>query len=574
MRPYHFKTLRARLTALMVSPVVLILLVAGISGFIYARDVMLDQWNESVMLQLERAAHEIEMRLSRPVELMEMFSQSGADSPEAGLLEAIVRKLETLPGVIQVNLNSHFSAPPGQRRGGMRSNGGRGRFMRFHRGAFTKIAPPKIDEQLGAQTVSVTMVLMDTYDTPVGNLEIIIKFDYLVADITADVWWQNAMACIADRTSGRIMLASGLMQGRETLGETGDALEGKLLEEIDEASAGTIWGPGMPPERIAGFHSLDTFPWALVVFADGQAILAPIINFRNGFVIGAALLILVIYGVIRLNVDRMSGIIRHLSLRAGTVATGEYEEKIEVKSHDEIGRLATSFNTMIDGLRERDTIRNTFGRYVDPDFARVLLEQPEAGRLGGRLQEVAILMADIRGFTPMAERLSPEETIDILNRYFSAIIPLIQEHRGIIVDFIGDAILAFFEPVDQSIEATAHRCVQCAFDMQAAMDRLNRELVDIALPVLRMGIGVHSGPVVVGNIGSQARKKYGIVGASVNITQRIQGEAGVGETVVSEPVIDRVRSRVSVVRSFSATLKGVSTQVKLYVVHSDEKPER
>jgi class 3 adenylate cyclase len=365
-----------------------------------------------------------------------------------------------------------------------------------------------------------------------------------------------------------------MMQGREKLGETGDPLESKLLEEIDRDSAGTIWGPGMPPGRIVGFHGLDTFPWALVVFADGKSILSPIISFRNGFILGALALVLIVYGIIRLNVDRMSGTIRNLSLRAGTVAAGEYEEKIEVKHHDEIGRLTASFNTMIDGLKERDTIRNTFGRYVDPDFARALLEQPDAGRLGGRRQEVAILMADIRGFTPMAERLSPEETLDVLNRYFSAIIPLVQEHRGIIVDFIGDAILAFFEPVDESIEAAAHRCVQCAFDMQAAMGQLNRALAELDLPVLRMGIGVHSGPVVVGNIGSQARQKYGIVGATVNITQRIQGESKEGETVVSEPVIGKVGSRLSVARSFSAALKGVSAPVKLYAVNPVEKTER
>jgi class 3 adenylate cyclase len=183
-------------------------------------------------------------------------------------------------------------------------------------------------------------------------------------------------------------------------------------------------------------------------------------------------------------------------------------------------------------------------------------------------------MADIRGFTPMAEQLSPEETIDILNRYFSAIIPLVQEHRGIIVDFIGDALLAFFEPIDQSIEASAYRCVQCAFDMQAAMTQLNRELAELGLPVLRMGIGVHSGPVVVGNIGSQARKKYGIVGASVNITQRIQGQSEEGETVVSEPVIDMVRSWVSVARSFSATLKGVTARVTLTVINPGDKTRK
>jgi adenylate cyclase len=571
MRLYHFKTLRARLTALLVVPVLLILLVAGISGFIFARGVMLDQWNESVMLNLERAAHEIDTRLLRPVELMKMFSQSGTDFPGADLLEVFVHKLETLPGVVRVNIGWHSPSSNGRSRGGTPNVMGDGRFIRFHRGAFTKIAPPKIDEHLGAQTVSVTMVLMDAYDTPVGSLEIIIRFDYLMADITANVWWQKAMACIADRASGRIMLSSGTMQGREKLAEADDPLEGKLLKAIHQDNAGTIWGPGMPPERIAGFHSLDTFPWALVVFADGKTILAPIINFRNGFILGALALVLLIYGIIRLNVDRMSGTIRNLSERAVTVAAGEYEEKIVVESHDEIGKLAISFNTMIDGLRERDTIRNTFGRYVDPDFARALLKQPDAGRLGGRRQEVAILMADIIGFTPMAEHLSPEETLDALNRYFSAIIPLVQGHRGIIVDFIGDAILAFFEPVDQSIEATVYRCVQCAFDMQAAMRKLNRELAELDLPALKMGIGVHSGPVVVGNIGSLTRKKYGIVGASVNMTQRIQGQAEAGETVVSQPVIDKVGTRVSVARSFPAALKGVSTRMKLTAIHPGEK---
>lgn len=574
MPPYYFKTLRARLTALLVLPVVLILLVAGFSGFIYARKLMLRQWNETVILQLKRAVHEIEMRLSRPVQLMEMFSQSGSNTPDADLLETIVHKLETLPGVVRVNIGWHSPPTHAYHRSAMNNSMGGGRFMRFHRGAFTKIAPPTIDERIGTQTVSVTTILMDAYDTPVGNLEIIIKFDFLMADISSAPWWQNANACIAEKSSGKVVFASGWLQDRVKLGETGDSLEGRMLEAIDRESAGTIWGPGNPPEQIAGFHSLDTFPWALVVFADGKTILAPIINFRNGFLIGAVILILAIFGVIRLNVDRMSGTIRRLSDRAGTVAAGEYEEKIEVKSRDELGRLATSFNTMIDGLRERDTVRNTFGRYVDPDFARALLEQPEAGRLGGMRQEVAILMADIRGFTPMTEGLSPEETIAVLNRYFSAVIPLIQKHRGIIVDFIGDAILAFFEPVDESIEATALRCVQCAFDMQAAMDKLNRKLAELDLPVLRMGIGVHCGSVVVGNIGSQARKKYGIVGASVNITQRIQGKSKEGETVVSEPVIDKLGSRVSVARSFSAALRGVSARVKLYAVLPGEKPER
>ena len=153
MRPYPFKTLRARLTVLMISPVVLILLVAGVSGFIYARDVMIDQWNESVMLKLGQAAHEIDMRLSKPVEMMEMFSKSGTGTPNVSLLETIVRELETLPGVVRANVNWHFSATGHKRLEDRHAIMGHGRFMLFHRGAFTKIAPPKVDEDSGEQMI-------------------------------------------------------------------------------------------------------------------------------------------------------------------------------------------------------------------------------------------------------------------------------------------------------------------------------------------------------------------------------------------------------------------------------------
>lgn len=566
MRIFPFKTLRARLSVLLISPVVILLIAAGAGGFIYARNIMLEQWNDSVMLRLERAAHEIEMQLTKPLELMTLFSDSGAETPDASLLEAIVQQLESLPSILRVNLNWHMAADNQQRRMDSRSAQGMRRFMRFQRGAFTRISAPRVDTISGQQTVSITMVLMDAYDTPVGNLEIVLKFEDLVADIAANVWWQNALACIADRASGKIVLTSGLMNGRTSLGETGDALELALIGRIAEKTADTIWAPGHPPQRVAGFHSLQTFPWALVVFADGQTILAPIITFRNGFILGAALLTVAVYGIILLNVNRISAVVRQLSARAEMVAAGEYGEKIGSPDDDEIGRLAHSFNTMVDGLKERDTIRNTFGLYVNPDFARTLLRRPEAARLGGKRQDVAILMADIRGFTPMTEKMSPEATIDVLNRYFSAIIPLVQKHAGIIVDFVGDGILVFFEPADAPLDATARCCVRCAFEMQAAMDRLNRQMGERDLPAIEMGIGVNCGPVVVGNIGSETRKKYGIVGASVNITQRIQGQSGAGEVVISGLVHDMIQADITVERTFSTSLKGVASPLQLYAV--------
>ena len=573
MRSDPFKTLRSRLTVLLITPVVMILLTGGIWGFFYARNIMLRQWTGHVMLQLEQAAQKIESGLSRPMELMKIFGQGGADSASPDLPQVLVDKLKTLPGVVTVNVNWH--TVPGELQPGIRHKGmGRGRFMRFHRGTLARILPPVVDETTGKQTVSINMVLMDADDTPVGNFEIVLLFEALVAHITANPWWQNATACIADRKTGKMVLTSGRMRDRNRLGETGDWLEQSVKNALGEKSAGTVWGQGQPPKRIAGYHSLETFPWAFVVFADGETILAPIIHFRNGFIIGAAALILTILIIIRFNVDRISSTVKRLSQRAVAISGGDYKEKIEVHSRDEIGLLANSFNTMIDGLRERDAIRNTFGMYVDPDLARTLLSQPQAGRLGGRRRDVAVLMADIRGFTPMTEKIPPEETVDILNRYFSAIIPLIQHHRGIIVDFIGDGILAFFEPFEETLDSAARRCLQCAFAMQDAMNRLNEELTQHELPDLAMGIGINCGPVVVGNIGSEKRKKYGIVGSAVNITQRIQGQSHADEVVISEAVYRFIRSDVVVSRTFSTALKGVASEMQLYAVYPNKEPHQ
>jgi adenylate cyclase len=246
------------------------------------------------------------------------------------------------------------------------------------------------------------------------------------------------------------------------------------------------------------------------------------------------------------------------------VAQGQYGEPVPVTSRDEIGQLTLSFNDMIAGLKERDFISNTFGRYVDQDIARELLSHPEASRMGGVKREVVILFADIRGFTPIAETLSPEATIHLVNRHFARMIEVIQAHRGIIVDFLGDAILAFFDPLDGPMEPVVQRAISSALKLQAAIEAEN--LVEPDYPALHMGVGLHAGEVVVGNIGSESRAKYGIIGSAVNLTHRIQGQAQGGEVVVSEMVFHHCEDTVAVRRTFQTKLKGIAQPVMLYVV--------
>ncbi|MEA3232483.1 MAG: adenylate/guanylate cyclase domain-containing protein, partial [Thermodesulfobacteriota bacterium] len=245
---------------------------------------------------------------------------------------------------------------------------------------------------------------------------------------------------------------------------------------------------------------------------------------------------------------------------------GDYGQPVLKETEDEIGQLIDSYNAMVEGLKERDFIRNTFGRYVDKEFAQKLLRHPEMADLGGQKREGVILMSDLRGFTPLAEALNPEMIIRILNHYFSYMIRVINQHRGIVVDLVGDMVLVFFDPLDGPIQSAAVNAVRCAFDMQDEMKKFNNEIKQEKLADIEMGIGINAGPVVVGNIGSETRAKFSIIGSAVNITDRIQSVAKPREILISDSVYTYVKEKVTVIRSFKSNLKGIKDVLKLYSI--------
>jgi adenylate cyclase len=377
-------------------------------------------------------------------------------------------------------------------------------------------------------------------------------------------WMMAQMACLVNDEGLYLAHSNPAMRDRHCLGETGNPLEKTMLKDMKKRPFGVIMGEGYFPEHVIGYYKLNAAPWAIMLHARGSQIMAPILQFRLHFLGGVVLCLLVILVLIRLGVKPTVTKIKEIARRAGGVARGHYGDPIPVTRRDEIGLLAASFNDMVAGLKERDFISNTFGRYVDPEIARELLSRPEAARLGGEKREVVILFADIRNFTPLAETLSPEAIIHLVNRHFSRMIEVIQQHRGIIVDFLGDAILAFFDPLGRPTRPSAEQAVNCAWQMQAAMVAENAANPDA--PALAMGIGLHAGKVVVGNIGSESRAKYGIIGSDVNLTHRIQGQAHPGEVVVSASVFQLVEDMLTVRRTFAAELKGIAQPVTLYVV--------
>ena len=265
---------------------------------------------------------------------------------------------------------------------------------------------------------------------------------------------------------------------------------------------------------------------------------------------------------------RMLRPLKVLTRAAGEVASGNLDVAVPpARSRDEVGRLSASFAGMLEGLRQRDFIRDTFGRYISKEVVDTLLGSPDGLRLGGDRREITLLVSDLRGFTSLAGRLSPEDVIGILNRYLERVVEILTRYRATVDEFQGDGILAFFgAPLVAPDDA--ERAVACAIEMQRALVDLNAEHRRLGLPDLEMGIGINTGEVIVGNIGSEKRSKYGAVGAAINLAYRIESQTVGGQVLLGPRTYELVREHVDVRGTLEVALKGVDTPLTIHEVRA------
>ncbi|MFA7555992.1 MAG: adenylate/guanylate cyclase domain-containing protein [Spongiibacteraceae bacterium] len=213
--------------------------------------------------------------------------------------------------------------------------------------------------------------------------------------------------------------------------------------------------------------------------------------------------------------------------------------------------------------KNQDFIRKVFGRYLSDEIVSTLLENPDGLDLGGSQRKVTILMADIRDFTTIAEHLAPATVVRLLNIYLGTQCDIIMQHHGTVDEFIGDAILAIFgAPISR--EDDSFRAIQCALDMQAAMAAINHRNRSENLPEIAMGISINTGMVVAGNIGSEKRAKYGVVGHTVNQTARIEEHCEAGKILISEATLNDCKAMLSIGKSLSITAKGILKAINVY----------
>lgn len=228
-------------------------------------------------------------------------------------------------------------------------------------------------------------------------------------------------------------------------------------------------------------------------------------------------------------------------------------------------RYVNEEKAKIEGLRQRDLIRATFGRYLSNEVVEEILGTPEGLKLHGEHREVTFLVSDLRGFTALSGALSPHTVMEILNRYLAVMVDIVSRFGGTVSELQGDGLLIYFgAPIISGEEP--ERAVACALTMQNALLDINRYQRGRHLPELAMGIGLETGPVVVGNVGSERRAKYTAVGSAVNTAFRIESVTVGGQILIGESTYGKVADIVSVRRQMSIEFKGLADPMRVYEI--------
>jgi adenylate cyclase len=281
---------------------------------------------------------------------------------------------------------------------------------------------------------------------------------------------------------------------------------------------------------------------------------------------GGALAVAIAYGrSLRRDSERLLEAVRR-------VGTGDFQPVAATSRPDELSLVAAGINDMAVGLQLRERIREAFGRFVSPQVATEFIEkyasQGKSAVMGGSRRDVVILFSDLRDFTRLSESLAPEVLIEVLNGYFAEIVAAIQQHGGLVDKFIGDAVLAVFG-LTEGAGNPAIAAVSAGLEMRRRLEAYNVRLAEKGLH-LQAGIGIHAGEAVAGYLGSAERLEFTVIGHTVNVAARIQGQARAPQPplLFSEEVARRLGSAFTVKEVATVSLKGVAGEMRLLTVET------
>ena len=252
--------------------------------------------------------------------------------------------------------------------------------------------------------------------------------------------------------------------------------------------------------------------------------------------------------------------VKALAAATEEISQGNYRHRVDLNRNDELGSLAVAFNRMSRELWKTSLMQKSFGKYVGSDVLEMIMANPEIEWLKGHRREMTVLLTDIRGFTAFSEGSEPEDIVERLNQYLEITTATILQFGGYVDKFIGDAVLGVFG-VPVYHKDHVERGIRAALEIQRALNEAARN----GNPLLAsVGIGINTGVAVAGNIGSQVKMEYTVIGDTVNLTSRINGLARAGEIIISQPVLDGLPDRLETTPMAAQKIKGKTETVSLY----------
>ncbi len=416
---------------------------------------------------------------------------------------------------------------------------------------------PYVDARTGGLIITIASPVKNATRL-IGVIAVDLFIDVLLQHVTALRIGQQSMAYLVDRTGLYITHPQRDLVLTGNIAASSDAEFFRTFVASEEGSA--IY---TAPSHYTIISRIPSAEWFLVFHLPYAEVQQPLRTLTLIFLTGIVLTLIVLGGVILMISHFITRPILRLADGASAIVEGDYTIKLPIPGRDELGLVTSSFNHMAEGLKDRDFIKSTFGRYLSNDVVKALLESPDGLRLGGEVRELTMLVSDLRGFSSMVAQLPPQTVVDITNRYLARMIAILTQYRGTVDEFQGDGILAFFGAPLQA-DDDPERAVACALAMQSAMTEVNAEQRRLGLPELAMGIGINTGEVIVGNIGSEQRTKYGAMGSAINTAYRIESYTVSGQVLISPALYARVQHLVQIEGTMEVQFKGVNEPITLY----------
>ncbi len=268
---------------------------------------------------------------------------------------------------------------------------------------------------------------------------------------------------------------------------------------------------------------------------------------------------------------RLSRPVQQLVAGTWEISQGNYDFRFKDYRKDELGQLMRSLNTMTEGLSRKEQVEQTFSRYVSHDVATTVMDEVKSG-LGGSYVQATVLYADIAGFTRLSEKLEPEGLNKLLNDYFTLIDRIAGEHKGHIDKYIGDCAMILFGAPNHDDEHGMNG-IRCALEIQRAIEKYNLQRVDMGMIVVKFSVAINSGVMLAGNMGSERRMEYTVIGDAVNLAARLSSLASASQILVTRDLHDSLQLgrhySTGLVRTIR--LRGKSDPVEIWEIKYPEQ---